>query len=689
MMSIEDINGSFEKAHEASGSEEILQRAASLPEEVFEARLDDFLEQLKKIGIKYNKTFLRAAIGKRRKEAHQEARAQKKAVEAAARQASGEIACDRTTLYRVHGGGLVLIKDDGDVSLTNFTAKITKDVTIDDGSEDIKHEFQIDAAVRGRIYQSFSLPAGEFSRMEWVAKKLGADAIIHVGHKTVEHARNAIQAISVHDVERRVKYGHLGWRQIKNEWVYLHAGGALGAQGQVDNIHVSPRPEFASFQLPAPPTDPREAIRASLRFLDLGPDHITIPLYAAIWRAIIGGPDFSEFVYGKTGGFKTEISTLIQRHFGAGFSSRRLPASFTSTANFNEDLAFLYKDAVMVVDDYHPTGSRTDRERMERDAARFFRSQGNQAGRGRMASDRSLKWGKWPRCLPIATGEDLIGGQSLNSRLLILEIRQDDITEKKLSACQHDADAGLYAQATAAFITWAAKELPVIQQVFQDTVSVLQKVFTEHHPRAGHIRAQLTATYAIFLHFLLEHHVIRCSELANFQTRIGNALRKITELQTNYGAETADPCARFRELLLSAVSSGAAHLASPDGSAPSSHEAACGWRKELIAHEHQWRPQGTRIGWVRFDTNSIQLYLDPAASYVTAKKMATDGSGIEVTDFTLRRRLHEAKQLASDNTKTKRRSLTIRRIIEGGTKDVLNIKPEFLNLVQSKDAIEA
>ena len=74
--------------------------------------------------------------------------------------------------------------------------------------------------------------------------------------------------------------------------------------------------------------------------------------------AILGGADFSTFLYGPTGVFKTELSALIEQHFGAGFDSRHLPANFTSTANASESLAFAAKDAILVVDKLHPPGER-------------------------------------------------------------------------------------------------------------------------------------------------------------------------------------------------------------------------------------------------------------------------------------------------------------------------------------------
>ena len=83
--------------------------------------------------------------------------------------------------------------------------------------------------------------------------------------------------------------------------------------------------------------------------LDLAPDRVTVPTLGAVWRSILGAADFSVFVYGATGRFKTALASLLQQHFGTGFAADRLPGSWASTANFNEVLAFIAKDALLVI----------------------------------------------------------------------------------------------------------------------------------------------------------------------------------------------------------------------------------------------------------------------------------------------------------------------------------------------------
>jgi hypothetical protein len=576
--------------------------------------------------------------------------------------------------------------------LTNFTAQITADITQDDGSDQIEHLFEVEAKVGDKSYGPFEVPAKRFGDLSWIPERLGSGATIFVGERMTDHVRTAIQIVSTTKQER-TEYKHIGWRYINGVPVYLHAGGALGPDGPVSGIHVAPRSELAPFQLPTPPADPRQAISVSLRLLGreanagLAPDRLIVPLFGTTARAILGEADWSAYLLGPTGIFKTEVATLQQQHFGPNFTSRSLPASFASTANFNEELGFVCKNAVMVIDDYHPHGSAADRERMERDAVRFFRAVGNQAGRGRMDRDRSLRSGRWPRCLPIGTGEDLLPGQSLNSRLLILEVLDGDITKETLTQCQQDASLGFYAQTTSAFIVWVARQLPDLRQRFREQVENLQARFTQHHPRARHIHAQLIATYQIFSEFLVDCKAIGSAEQAEFLERIGRALDEAIESQDNFGSVGSNPVLRFQQLLRSAIATGTAHLAAVDGREPRGFEEACGWREKIIGsgdnQRQEWQPQGTRAGWLVAHTNHLDLYLDPDASYGVAQRMAAHSDGIEVTAPTLRRRLREAGHLvATDKT---RQTLTVRIALQGSRKEVLHLRPEFLGLGKAEE----
>ena len=229
----------------------------------------------------------------------------------------------------------------------------------------------------------------------------------------------------------------MGWREIDGMWLYLHGGGAIGPSGPVENVTTDLQGVgLKDYQLPAPPDveAAKEALEATLQILGLAPLPVMAPLFAAIWRAVLSEVDFAIHLAGPTGAGKSEIAALIQQHFGAAMTSRALPASWASTGNSLEVQAFAAKDALLVVDDFAPRGSRVDVQRLHKDADRLLRAQGNLAGRDRLSATGDLRTGRPPRGTILSTGEDVPGGHSLRARTVIVEVRRDALDWNRQAA---------------------------------------------------------------------------------------------------------------------------------------------------------------------------------------------------------------------------------------------------------------
>lgn len=338
---------------------------------------------------------------------------------------------------------------------TNFQARIVGDVAEDDGVE-TRRSLELVAAVRDRE-QRFRLPAERFAAMNWPLEHLGAAAIVYPGMGTRDHARTAIQVLSG-EVPQRTIYEHTGWRRCGETWTYLHASGGIGADGPVEGIEVALPGDLSRFCLPAPPTGEAlaSAIRRSFKMVEAAPEGVTIPILAGVYRAVLGGADFSLFLVGATGVGKSELAALAQQHFGAGLDSRHLPGQWASTGNALEGLAFVAKDALLVIDDFAPGGSAIDAQRYHRDAERVLRAQGNHAGRQRMTATATLRADKPPRGLVLSTGEDVPRGQSARARALILDVGPGTVRWDKMTRCQREAADGEYAAALSGFVRWLA-----------------------------------------------------------------------------------------------------------------------------------------------------------------------------------------------------------------------------------------
>jgi hypothetical protein len=582
--------------------------------------------------------------------------------------------------YAIRNGGLWRVETrsgpDGQprvnqVPLTNFVARIVADVARDDGSGEVTRAFEIVAEMGGRR-RTFTVPASQFASLGWATEHLGASAVVYPGWGTRDHARVAIQLLSGDVPERRV-YTHTGWRQIGDTWCYLHAGGAIGPGGQVGqdaDVCTSLDGGLARARLPNPPDGDAAvaAIRASLAILDLAPDVVSVPVFVAIYRAALGSTDFALHLAGPTGAGKSELAALAQQHYGAGFDARHLPASWLSTANALELVAFTAKDMLVVIDDFAPAGASPDVARQHRDADRVLRGQGNAAGRDRLRPDATLRGGRAPRGLILSTGEDVPRGQSLRSRLLIIDIGPEDLRWDRISACQREAAAGQYAAAMAAFLAWVAGRYETVQAALRADTLALREAAQQSaaHRRTPAIVASLGAGFRTWLAFAQEAGALTGQEAAALWQRAWAALGAAAARQPAHQAE-AEPARQFLTLVAALLASGRAHVADVHGEAPE-HASAWGWRWD----GERWRPQGDRIGWVDGD----HLYLEPAASYAAVQRLARDsGEALPVSAATLRRRLAERGLLVREGA---REATTIRRTVEGQRRAVLCVRTDAL-----------
>jgi hypothetical protein len=582
----------------------------------------------------------------------------------------------QTPRYQQTQGGMIWMKPtsmgDEPVLLTNFTAEIVGDIMEYDGVEARRH-YELLAELHGKR-RRFSVPANEFSGLAWVGEQLGARAILTPGNWVKDHVRAAIQMTSAHIVDRRV-FTHTGWhRNDEGDWYYFHGGGILGAHGHVPNMEVTLSGSLRPMRLPEPPRGCAltEAVKASIRLIDVAPLSVTVPLWLATWRAPLGPVNFGLHIVGTSGVGKSELTALVQQHYGSGFDRTHLPGNWFSTENALELLAFQAKDMSVVIDDFCPKGKASDIGDMHKKADRLFRALGNGSSRGRLRRNLSVAPERPPRGLLISSGEDLFQGHSLQARVLILDFPRDGMHWDKLSACQSDAAEGRYAQAMAAYLQWLAPRYEAIQQALPDKTRDLRQEFSgaTQHQRTPEAIANLLVGLSYFLEFAQEVGAFTAVECKGTWDLARVVLEDLAHVQVSHHDDDK-PAQRFLDLLLGALTSGKAHIADIGGHAPRSCPAAFGWRASDkgvppgdrdAAVAMGWTPLGDLIGWVEGD----DLYLEPESTYRMVQIMARDQQqALPFSRRMLQKSLHEIGMLKSTDRGKSRDTYTIRKTSGG------------------------
>ncbi len=432
---------------------------------------------------------------------------------------------------------------DVDIELANFSATITEERSLDNG-QDVSCSFALEGQARsGGSFPLITVPAADFRSMSWVSKYWGARAIVAAGATNHDRLREAIQRTSGTPT-RTVTYTHTGWRTINGQPVFLTSSGAIGGDAQ---IQLST--ELKRYRLPPNPEGLREAMQASLRLLEVAPLAVTVPLYAAIFRAPLAPflpVDFALWLVGLTGSLKSTMAALFLSHFGE-FAYNTLPGSWLSTANQLEMAAFNAKDLPFVIDDFAPTA--VDRRELDSKAARIIRAQGNLAGRGRLRSDLTERPTYPPRGLIISTGEDLPVGRSVLARLLSVEFTPGCVDTSKLTYEQ--SIAAVLPHAMTGYLRWIARQYDSIsEQLLGSFNQARQSATTEN----AHLRIP-SAAANLFLGFDCAIQFAR--EVGACSTEQANELREaswsaIVSVAARQSAEVdaARPENRFLETLV-------------------------------------------------------------------------------------------------------------------------------------------
>ena len=345
--------------------------------------------------------------------------------------------------------------------ICNFAAWPIREILKDSGNGTPERFLELEGLLQGGAHlRAAKIPLPDFlEKNSWAGQLWGAKAGIKPNRE--KNLRYIIQLMAG-EIPVSTFYSHLGWRPINGNWIYLHAGGAIGPGSEAVETEISDR--LRKYLLPEDIGDIKKALQASLSLQELGPKKLMYPLLALIYLAPLcealrqAGiePSLLSYIWGVSGSKKSTLIALLLSHFG-NFEHTGLPASFRDTGNSIEKLAFLAKDTVLAVDDLYPAREPKERAKLEGVLEHLSRNQGDRTGKGRMKADTSLREGLPPRGLALCSGEIMpLSGSSL-ARNFVHKLQKGDIDLKKLTRAQ--SQKALLSQAMRGYLEWLAPQM--------------------------------------------------------------------------------------------------------------------------------------------------------------------------------------------------------------------------------------
>lgn len=521
--------------------------------------------------------------------------------------------------------------------LADFNAAIVAEVVRDDGVSK-KRVYRIEGTLpNGTKLPLVDVPADEFPEMKWTTT-WGSKAIVRAGKDTRDHVRVAIQALSTPTTKN--VFAHVGWREIDGKHVYLHPGGAVGAEGVAVEVDLG----GGQFRLPDRIDDLAGAIRCSLSILDGGPLTVTLPALAAAYTSVLSftfETDFALWFVGHSGAFKSTLAALAASHFGS-FDYNSLPAGWSSTVNYLEGLLFKWKDALLVIDNYVPGQTAREHQDLQNKALRLIQNIGDRSSRGRNDRNNEERARRDPRGLVLFTGEDLPPtNESTLGRLLVVDVQKGALDLDKIVSVR--STVHVLPEAMRGFIEFLLKDFSVKTTTAKESRFSLATSFRHalrpfgSHERTANNLATLGAGFTMFLDFAREAGVLKEGEVEMWKQRMMDTFLDLGKSQ-KVNTEDSKPTERYVSILKTLLLQGRISLAPKEETLDmhtSGTSKAIGWiddaRNEvLLLPDLAWEAVESFVGRDRWPYKQTQLQKQ-LVEEGTIKKEASDDNKPRLT----------------------------------------------------------
>lgn len=335
----------------------------------------------------------------------------------------------------------------------NFSMKLIrkKIYVIDTAKGEIyKFEYVIAVTVQKRdgALETFvdSVPSNKVKGIDWL--KTCTHSLAKIPSKKEEkEAYEAIvqKCIETDNVQTEIIYPTAGWRNIKNLGCrFVYADGIIGENnplihtaGNQNTLSVNEEEVFSE-----------KTFKNAMGMMSIcrnspASAELVLFVHASMLSTLFENAGFSiNFVFGIVGitnSRKTSMATAVAQVFDR--QKLKANAEFaTSTSCGIEKILGIYKDGVVIVDDFKPGANPAQSREMIKKLDEFVRLTGNRVEKIRMTEfmqDGDKKFFPITSCC-VATMELVQGVTSTISRMFLTEIDADSVDNNRLAYYQHE-----------------------------------------------------------------------------------------------------------------------------------------------------------------------------------------------------------------------------------------------------------
>jgi len=462
------------------------------------------------------------------------------------------------TEYTINKKGQPCLKRNGEnIPLANFIPMPKEKRVIDDGTN-IYSEISMSCLLNGEeVLNECCVSYMDMQKQTWIDASWNFKCSLYPSApKAYDHLIIIIKHLSSKLKEQHI-FAYIGWTKIDGNYCYLHKGGAIGDC----DIKVKLDKSLSHFNMTCYKDNYEKGI--FIRMLDLlrvANKEVTIPLFSYLTLSVINyflkeagiEAKFTMWLHGESGSRKTTIAKLFTNFFN--FDSIIPICSFKDTKAAIERLTFEYKDSILLLDDFHPSTSKSEKDDMTEKAQHFVRIYGDRETKKRMTSKLEKQKEFPPRGLMLITGEDFIGGVSSTARCFSVPIKKSDVDLFNLSRAQrtnYAVPTGMYF-----YIEYLTKRMKSAKKELKTKFIEYRDKFSKEnlHGRSPENIAWLLLSYEFFLEYGQSIGNMKDERKKKMLTEAENILVRMTESQFSEN-QSEDPVTMYltsiKELLIS------------------------------------------------------------------------------------------------------------------------------------------
>jgi hypothetical protein len=521
--------------------------------------------------------------------------------------------------------------------ITKTIRRLALDPDVDAQAGGLVSDFELEAThpETGEV-REFRVPVKDWRDASWL-DSLWPDVTFRKDRSGRSEVLSAVAAQSAQASEEFLLTA-TGWTEVAGQRAYVHAGGAITADGVVEV--ATDLPGALGALCLEPPSRDGDELRDDMAesvgwlFEDWLPRRVSVVLNGTVYRSILPcGTGLSAMLVGPPGGMKTAVSLIAAEHFApsVNHTNRRYLSMSDSGATLRASQTVMHraKDVALVVDDFPPRASNTD-SRSGRDQSSICRAVYGRDTRERLDQDGSLKRGApLPRCEMLTSAEYAPQDQGARERVLVVPFMGVDPPLEKIIAAQGEERA----KSRSRFMAWLIRETAKVTEAevarwANERDGYWAKALRDagYSPRtAEHVGKVLTGWAWVFDRLTAAGLMDADGAAALWQATVWPAAVEAAQANADPDADTTITGQLVR-LIGGVLGRGyVADAQSPD-QPPSALDAAdCGWTTVMVGQHVEYRPRAGAglMGWVKGD----RLWLDPATVLSAVHKLAQEEGG--------------------------------------------------------------